>query len=226
MRTPCPYADSMRLDQRLWDPSRPDSLSTRYRRRRWKRLAERFPDLDEMRVLDIGGTLNSWRLAPTRPKQLVLLNLSFERYQEDDRVVTMVGDACDPPVALSTEHFDLIYSNSVIEHVGGHWRRERFADTVHRFAEHHWIQTPYRYFPIEPHWLFPFFQHLSVRAKAEVTARWRAGSYARVGSVAEAIPHALEIELIDVTTMSHYFPRSTIVREKAAGLTKSLVAVR
>jgi hypothetical protein len=33
-----------------------------------------------MRVLDIGGTLNSWRLAPTRPKQLVLLNLSFESY--------------------------------------------------------------------------------------------------------------------------------------------------
>jgi hypothetical protein len=184
-----------------------------------------------MRVLDIGGTLDSWRLAPKRPNQLVLLNLSIgrarsENSQDDDRVVTMVGDACDPPAALSAEHFDLIYSNSVIEHVGGHWRRERFAGTVHRFAEHHWIQTPYRYFPIEPHWLFPFFQHLSVSAKAHVTARWPVGSYARVRSVGEAIPRTLEIELIDVTAMKHYFPGSEIVREKAAVLTKSLVAVK
>jgi hypothetical protein len=89
---------------------------------------------------------------------------------------------------LSTERFDLIYSNSVIEHVGGHWRRERYAETVHHFADHHWIQTPYRYFPVEPHWLFPFFQHLPISVKATITARWPMGSYAQCKLAVDAIP--------------------------------------
>jgi hypothetical protein len=40
------------------------------------RLAEPLPDLDELRVLEIGDMLDRWRLAPKRSKQLVLLTLS------------------------------------------------------------------------------------------------------------------------------------------------------
>ena len=83
----------------------------------------------------------------------------------------VLGDACDLPSALRGQRFDLVFSNSVIEHVGGHSRRAAFADSVHALSDHHWVQTPYRYFPLEPHFLFPGFQFLPLRAKAEVTLR-------------------------------------------------------
>lgn len=138
----------------IWDPQDDRSISTQMRSHRWALLGRTFPDLSEMRVLDLGGTADSWRLAPVRPKQLILLN-SAPQDPGVEWTTTVVGDACDLPASLASEHFDLIYSNSVIEHVGGHWRRERFAEVVHDVAEHHWVQTPYRYFPVEPHWLFP-----------------------------------------------------------------------
>ncbi|HEX4060865.1 MAG TPA: UDP-N-acetylmuramoyl-tripeptide--D-alanyl-D-alanine ligase [Streptosporangiaceae bacterium] len=62
------------------------------------------------------------------------------------------GDAAIGLLRGSLRHYDLVFSNSLIEHVGGHERRERFADTVHQLSGAYWVQTPYRYFPVEPHW--------------------------------------------------------------------------
>jgi hypothetical protein len=192
---------------------------------RWALLGRTFPDLSEMRVLDLGGTVDSWRLAPAHPKQLVLLN-SAPQDPSMEWAAAVVGDACDLPASLASEHFDLVYSNSVIEHVGGHWRRERFAEVVHNAAAHHWVQTPYRYFPVEPHWLFPWFQHLPLAAQTAVSRTWPLGSYGVITDRADAIPHALGIELLDATQMRYYFPQSHIEHERVMGLSKSLIAYR
>ena len=42
----------------------------------------------------------------------------------------------------------------MLEHVGAHSQRQQLADNVHDLADRYWVQTPYRYFPIEPHWVF------------------------------------------------------------------------
>jgi hypothetical protein len=68
---------------------------------------------------------------------------------ETDWITAVQGDACD----LRDAEFDPVYSNSLIAHLRGHARRCDFASVVHAMASHHWVQTPYRYFPIEPHWL-------------------------------------------------------------------------
>jgi hypothetical protein len=133
-----------------------------------------------MRAVDLGGDLRAWRLAPVRPRELVLLN-QFEQPADDPGVRTLVGDACALPDALRGERFDLVSSNSVLEHVGGHARREAFAASVHALGESHWIQTPYRYFPVEPRWLFPGFQFPPARARASVTMRWPPGQLRRPG---------------------------------------------
>ncbi len=39
-----------------------------------------------------------------------------------------------------------------------------------------WVQTPYRYFPIEPHWIFPGFQFLPLSARTEISRRWPLGN--------------------------------------------------
>lgn len=210
---------------RIWDVSDARSISTRMRTQRWVQLGRTFPDLAEMRVLDLGGTVDSWRLAPARPKQLVLLNLTAQDTRVD-WATSVVGDACDPPTLLADEPFDLVYSNSVIEHIGGHFRREQFANVVRRSGEHHWIQTPYRHFPIEPHWVFPWFQHLPPTVKATVSRVWPMGNYGRITDPDTTLSYVLDIELIGIAQMRHYFPDSKIEREPFMGLTKSLIAVR
>ncbi|UXA07475.1 class I SAM-dependent methyltransferase [Mycobacterium sp. SMC-2] len=200
------------------------SLSGRARTRRWQRLVEVFPSLSEMRVLDLGGTPEAWRLAPVRPKSVTTVNL-LPPESVGEGIVTVRGDACDLPGAVARDHFDLVYSNSLIEHVGGHARRQRLADNVHSLADRHWVQTPYRYFPIEPHWLFPGMQWLPYEARVQISMRWHRG-YIRTYSREEAQEQVDEIDLIGISQMRRYFPSSVIWYERFAGLIKSLIAIR
>ena len=219
-----------RLTDALIDLDSSRSLGTWARSRRWRALSQRFRQLSEMRVIDLGGTPVSWLRCPVRPLQVVTVNRSAKASRLPDAVEDwirpVVADACDLPPAVRGERFDLVFSKSVLEHLGGFARCSAFADTVHSLAEHHWVQTPYRYFPIEPHFLFPGFQQLPVRVRTQITARWPIGNYARVKTSEDAMERVLGIELLSVAEMSHYFPDSKIERERIAGLTKSLIAIR
>ena len=117
------------------------------------------------------------------------------------------ADACDPPA--QPRRYDLVFSNSVLEHVGGHERRLRFAETVHALADAHWIQTPYRYFPIEPHWIVPGMQFLPVpgRASSPGAGRWAT----RQRPATDAVNAVLWTELVGRAEMRHYFPHSKIL---------------
>jgi Methyltransferase domain len=207
------------------DTNSETSASTRWRERRWRDFALRFPDLGEMSVLDLGGTVESWRHCPTRPASLTLLNMSEQEATADEEII--VGDACDLPSDLQGRHFDLVYSNSVIEHVGGHDRRVRFAEAVHGLGDRHWIQTPNRYFPIEPHVLCPGFQFLPLAIAARALVRWPIGNLAGMVPTHEvALRWVQETELLGLTQMTFYFPGSAIDRERFGPLTKSLIAHR
>ncbi|MFE9773383.1 class I SAM-dependent methyltransferase [Streptomyces sp. NPDC005931] len=214
------------LKEKIADPSRPGSLAHSARSRRWQELLRWFPDLADMRVLDLGGTPASWRCAPVRPAQVVTVNPDrHTALQTEPGITPIVADACtlSLPDHMASERFDLVYSNSVLEHVGGHYRRRQFADTVHRHGTHHWVQTPYRYFPVEPHWLFPGLQWLPITARIAVSRHWPFGHVPRAGR-AQATRHVQEVELLSLTEMRSYFPASRIWVERFAGLPKSLVA--
>ncbi|MGW3742128.1 hypothetical protein ACWD62_16240 [Streptomyces sp. NPDC005146] len=124
---------------------------------------------------------------------------------------------------LPIKRFDLVYSNSVPEHLGGHYRRQQFADTVHSHADHHWVQTPYRYFPVEPHLLFPGFQWLPFPARVAISQRWPHGHVPRAEH-AQATRDVQEVELLSAAKICSYFPSSRIWFEHFAGLPKSLAA--
>jgi hypothetical protein len=199
------------------------SLSGRMRERRWRVVLETFPDLPQMKVLDIGGETAFWRNRSVHPAHVTMINLAPQPADES-WIDAIEGDGCALPPDLGT--FDLAFSNSVIEHVGGHWRRERFAEGVRNAAPRYWVQTPYRYFPIEPHFVFPFFQHLPRSVQARIAVASPVGNYRAVTNPDVALRAALVIELLSVTEMHHYFPDATIRRERFLGLTKSLIAVK
>jgi len=177
-----------------------------------------------MRVLDLGGGPPFWRGFAVQPAHVTVLNL-LPLEAPEPWIETVLGDACAPPPAVAAERYDLVVSNSVIEHVGGHAQRQRFADVVQAAAERHWVQTPYRYFPVEPHWLCPGMQFLPLRARAALTRRWPL-SPARASTVAEAVKKAASVELLSLTEMRLYFPSSEIWYERIGGLVKSVTAIR
>jgi len=212
-----------RLSQRLVGMEG-NSLSARMRERRWHTLLSTFPDLPSMRVIDIGGTQGFWTRHPEHPAHVTLVNLFPQDAAGPDWLESIVADACDLPADLG--EFDLAFSNSVIEHVGGHWRRQRYAEGIRRVAPRYWVQTPYRYFPIEPHFVFPFFQHLPRALQARVAVAWPLGNYARLRDLDAAIGHVQNVELVGRAEVSSYFPDAEIATEQALGLTKALIAVK
>jgi hypothetical protein len=96
---------------------------------------------------------------------------------------------------------------------------------VHALADAHWVQTPYRYFPIEPHWLFPGLQFLPVAIRARIAHRWPL-AYTPGRPYPAVLSTVLFTELLDRTQMRYYFPHSKLRAERVAGLTKSLVAIK
>ncbi len=201
--------------------SGPGSVSGKRRLRRWDLVKKTFPDLSDMSVLDLGGTGESWKTAGLRPRRLVLLN-PYEAGAADGAEV-VVGDACDPPESIRRQHFDLVFSNSVIEHVGGHAKRLAFADTARSLADRLWVQTPYRYFPVEPHFVAPGLQFLPLALRARALMAW---PISEVGSIEEAIARLQNVELLSRTEMAAYFPDCSLVVERFGGVPKSLIAVR
>lgn len=207
---------------RLIDPDRAGSITHHLRQRRNEEFKHRFPNLADMRVLDLGGTAVSWRVLGLRPASVTIVNLSRAEGPYEPWMDIVHADACTGGFG----EFDLVFSNSLMEHLGGHARRQRFADVVRESAPSWWIQTPYRYFPIEPHWIFPCFQFLPFRARLMVCQHRNTLHEPARKDKAEAAALVASVELVSATEMRAYFPASEIWYERVACLPKSIVAIQ
>ncbi len=108
--------------------------------------------------------------------------------------------------------FAIGYSNSVVEHLDP-TDRPRFAAELRRVSGRYFVQTPNRWFPIEPHVLLPGFQFLPLAARRRL---WGLG--------VSKDPFS-DIRLLDAAELRALFPDAVIVRERFAGITKSLIAI-
>ena len=125
-----------------------------FRRKRLAQFLQLYPDLKNYSVLDVGGRPFIWNLLKEHynisPKQLVLLNTPDETMlPESDDYTVKIADGRELP--YEDKSFDLVFSNSVIEHVGTLEDMERFSRECERVGKHFYIQTPNHWFPLEPH---------------------------------------------------------------------------
>jgi hypothetical protein len=128
----------------------------RFRPRRMREFVAIFHVTPDTTILDVGGSTPTWDLLPDR-YNVTLLNL--DNGSPLGSMPHIIGDG--RAIRLPDKSFEIVFSNSVIEHVGGLEDQKRFASEISRVGKRYYVQTPNRGFPIEPHFLVPFIHWLA-----------------------------------------------------------------
>lgn len=204
------------------------SLATRMRRRRFTFFLSLLKKAKQpvTKILDVGGTEDFWRMMGVDAlgeARITLLNLVREPVS-GSRFTSVVGDARDLS-RFGDGSFDVVFSNSVIEHLGpGVAGQQSMANEIRRVAKRYFVQTPNRYFPIEPHFLTPGFQFMPMELRVWLLSRFGVGWYARIPDRSKAKREVESIELLSERQVRRLFPGAQIYKEKFGGITKSFVA--
>ncbi len=178
-------------------------------------------------VLDVGGSELIWQFAKVRPK-LTFLNLlpAVDRNQRGAALVA--GDGRMLP--FEDNAFDIVFSNSTIEHVGTFSDQQQFASEIARVGKRYWVQTPDRRFPFEMHVMLPFVHYLPPKWQRAIVTRftgWEMLVPHTQDIRRDYLKHFLhELRLLDAKELQALFPSAQIGRERFLGLPKSLIAFK
>lgn len=210
----------------------PKSFSFRARQRRFAHIRSMIERIIETkghcRIADIGGTEYYWEIGRDFIAQsnveIHLLNLE-EVLVEKPQFRSAAADARDLG-QFDDNSFDLVHSNSVIEHLGGWDGAASMAEQVRRLAPAYFVQTPNFWFPIEPHFRVPMFQFLPEQIRYRLLLNFALGFGGKRATVDAAMRGVQSAALLDARQMQALFPDAEIKRERFGPLTKSLMAIR
>ncbi len=212
------------LFRKVLDGSDPGSLSTRLRRRRFAFFGALLDRVAKpIRILDVGGTPTFWQMMESserRDLEITLLNL-FDIERPPPQFHCVVGDARDL-TRFADREFDVVFSNSVIEHVGNYGDQQKMAESVRRVGKRYFVQTPNKYFPIEPHFFVPLFQFLPIGARAWLLNHFDLGWYKRMPDYQAAKREVEAVRLLTERELMRLFPDGILYRERFFGFVKSL----
>lgn len=180
-------------------------------------------------LLDIGGYPFNWFTRGGLVKRVDTLNLTLTPADHipdgAPEIHALQGDARD--LKMADQSYDIVFSNSVIEHVGTLEDQTAFAREARRVGRRLWIQTPARSCPIEPHYLglfihwFPASWHVPL-------ARWTSiRGITRSASINELTEIAKHTRLMSRHEFTQLFPDCEILTERICGIIpKSYIALR
>lgn len=152
-------------------------------------------------------------------QSVTVINVTMPPQLQDFTMATrpdiILGDGCCLP--FRTKSYDWVFSNAVIEHVGGWERQKRFANEIRRVARKgYFITTPNKYFPIEPHTYLPLYQFLPDAAQRKVIRFAPAWVHDYASSK--------EIDLLTPRQFQNLFPEAEVKKTGIPLMPNSLVA--
>lgn len=223
---------------RATDYRDPGSLSSRFRSRRDARfLGPLIAELERtlgrpVRILDVGGRVETWTnndvVESAAVERIVVTNFGEKPASSDHPKIASQSGVDARAMEFADGQFDLVFSNSVIEHIPGRAGQRRMVEECRRVARCLYIQTPNRWFPIDPHHPFPGFQFLPLRAKVFLLQRLPIDRIGRIRKRGAAEWSARQVELLSARQFRGLFPtgaRVRIERERLLLLSKSLIAI-
>jgi hypothetical protein len=201
-----------RMTQRAY---REGGFAHRCRTERMYQFLDRVRPPWDAKIIDLGGTPDLWQLVP-HEFDLTIVNLTVEHFNAalPPRTRFVQGDVTDLTDLFEDKSFDVVFSNSVIEHVGDDDKQQAMADEVHRLADAYWVQTPSDRFPIEPHVGLPFYWHWPVALRRRLERRWQR-RYVGWGEMVAST------RVLSAQRMAELFPEASIYRETRLKLEKS-----
>ncbi len=221
---------------RLVDYKNPQSFASRLRAKRARHVVGMIDEICRKKgfctILDVGGTVAYWNIVShawlrEHKVKIILLNLQAASVQTElaDVFESVGGNACAMP-EFPDQSFDIVHSNSVIEHVGL-WRdMKAMSAEVQRIGKSYYLQTPNFWFPIEPHYFFPVIHWLPMPWRVALAMRWSLGSWPKAKTVSEAVTAQQAAILLSAKMLRSLFPDAQFVRERFLGLTKSLIVLK
>jgi hypothetical protein len=210
----------------FFDVKNPKSFANKMRTRRFlhfEKLVENLPR--PIRLLDVGGTYDYWvqrGWVGREDVQITIVNLGVQ-----ERVIENVDIRDGSALDLSgypDGSFDVVYSNSVIEHLFTLDNQRRMVKEILRVACSYWVQTPNYWFPIEPHFHVLGWQWLPRSIRTALLMKYRCGWRGPVQSREDAEILVDEVRLLSARELQSLLPEGYLWRERIFGVTKSLVA--
>jgi hypothetical protein len=195
-------------------------LLRHFRAKRMRHFQSKFDLKLETQVLDVGGHPFNWGLLD-QPPQLTFLNIHLVKAEAAHVVV---ADGCHQP--FRDHQFDVVYSNSVIEHLSCWENQQAFARECRRIGRRYYVQTPNQNFFIEPHYLAPFIHWLPVSIQRRLARHATLWGWLTKPTLAQIDERIQELRLLNERELRQLFPDAEIWRERFLGITKSLMAAK
>lgn len=184
----------------------------------------------QTKVLDVGAEINPDGDADlqlidsyTWKNNLSAINISPEETSRIKRhypeIVVVVGDACKLP--WPDKHFDIVYSNAVIEHVGDFERQKQLASEIMRVGKRWFVTTPNRWYPFEFHMRLPFVTWLPGKSYL-----W-AGRIISYNHVRKKYMFGIKQDgtrLMTARELKCCFPDSEILKQRVTFMAETLIA--
>ena len=144
---------------------------------------------------------------------VVLLNSEHVDSASNAALFHTQGDARDLSRYADGE-FDVCFSSSLIEHFPSLHEQQTVAREIRRVARSYFVQTPNRYFPLEPHFLFPGWQFMPLPVRTALLQRRRFGWMPRAENESQARDAVTRIRLLTRREMGELFPDAVVTPER------------
>ncbi len=216
-------------------------FSRNAREKRGKLFFQKFPTESSLSLLDLGGgngshinqILKGMSLSNVTISDISTSALEFAKKEYGYKISRLTEDDVLP---FSDNQFDIVFCNSVIEHVTlpkkdiwshmnseeftklSYKRQKKFADEIRRVCKGYFVQTPNKYFIIESHtWLPGFIVFFPRKILIKVI---------KLFNLFWPKKTTPDWNLLTYNEMKQLFPEAIIYREKSFGLTKSFIAIK
>lgn len=203
-----------------------NKLGAKFRKKRFKLFEKFMEDVKDFhKILDVGGTKGFWdnvEYSKINNSHITLLNL-VKIPSNNDNFTSITGNATDMK-EFNDKEFDVVFSNSVIEHLSSYENQKKMAQEIKRTGKKYFIQTPNKRFPIEPHFIFPFWPYLPKFVKIWILMNFKIGHLRKKSNnKTEAEKIIGEFRLLTKKELMQLFPEGNILEEKFLFFTKSYI---
>lgn len=202
---------------------------------------ENFPIDETTKVIDLGSEVGSNIYAvlqgtKVQPQNVYIADIDAEAVMKGNKKYGFTPVVIDESgtIPFPDKFFDIVYCSSVIEHVTipkdkvwslysdkkfeikSRKRQKEFAKEIQRLGKQYFVQTPYKFFPIESHTWLPFIAFFP---------RWLLVPILRFTNLLWVKKTSPDWYLLNKEDMSQLFEEAKIIEEKVFAITKSIMAV-